>query len=99
MPLRLDAVIKVRLLDVSLQDAPAMVLAEQEIPARGLAVPIAFALPYDPTTIDGRYSYAVRAEIRDGRNVLLWTTTTSHPVLTRGAPTDGVEIMLELVKR
>lgn len=99
MPLRLDAVIKVRLEDVSLADAPAMILAEQEIPARGLSVPVPFRLEYDPARIDERYRYAVRAEIRGAGNELLWTTTTSHPVLTRGAPRDGVEVVVERVAR
>jgi len=97
MPLRLNAVINVRLQDISLQDAPAMLLAEQKIPAKGQAVPIPFELAYDPTKIDQGYTYAVRAEIRDGQGMLLWTTTTVYPVLTGGAPSDKVEIMLERV--
>lgn len=99
IPLRLDAVIRVRLEDVSLADAPALVLAETEFPAKGLSVPVPFELQYDPKRIDLRNRYAVRAEIRGGGNELLWTTTTMHPVLTADAPADGVEIQVEQVRR
>jgi putative lipoprotein len=99
MPMRLGSTIRVRLEDVSLADAPAMVIAEQFIDARNLSIPVSFTLEYDPGRIDERYSYAVRAEIRDAQDQLMWTTTTSHPVLTRGAPGDQVEIMLELVAK
>lgn len=92
--LRMDAVVTVRLSDVSLQDAPARLIDEQQIEARGKSVPIPYVLEYDPGLIDERYSYAVRAEIRDGAGQLLWTTDTMIPVLTRGSPADEVDIML-----
>ncbi len=92
MALPMNAAINVRLLDVSLQDVPARVLAEQNIDARGKSVPIPYTLEYDPSLVRDNLSYAVRAEIRDAAGDLLWTTDTVHPVLTRGAPSDGVEI-------
>jgi putative lipoprotein len=92
MALPMNAAINVRLLDVSLQDVPARVLAEQNIDARGKSVPIPYSLEYDPSLVRDNLSYAVRAEIRDAAGDLLWTTDTVHPVLTRGAPSDGVEI-------
>ncbi len=94
MALRLDAVITVRLQDVSRADAPAVRLAEQVIPARGQSVPIPFRLEYDPARIDERGSYVVRAEIRGGQGELLFTTDTAHPVLSRDAPKNGVEVLV-----
>lgn len=99
MMLRPDAFVTVRLQDVSRQDVPALLLAEQNIKAQGKAVPIPFTLEYDPARIDERYTYSVRAEIRDGMGQLLFTTDTLHPVLTRGAPMDNVEIVLVSVAR
>ncbi|WP_420456669.1 YbaY family lipoprotein [Rubrivirga sp.] len=87
-----DAVVTVRLLDVSLADAPSATLAEQKIPTEGRNVPIAYALSYDPDRIEPRRRYAVRAEVRDGAGALRWTTDTTIPVLTQGAPSDDVEI-------
>lgn len=94
MALRMDAVITVRLSDVSRMDAPAVLIAEQTIEARGKSVPIPYRLSYDPSRIEERNTYAVRAEIRDADGRLMWTTDTVVPVLTRGAPSDGVDIML-----
>ena len=87
-----DAVVTVRLLDVSLADAPSVTLAEQTIRPGGRNVPIPYALSYDPSRVDARHRYVVRAEIRDGAGSLLWTTDTAIPVLTNGAPADEVEI-------
>lgn len=87
-----DAVVTVRLLDVSLADAPSTVIAEQMIPVDGRSVPIPFALAYDADQIEARRRYVVRAEIHDAEGALRWTTDTAFPVLTNGAPSDGVEV-------
>ncbi len=92
MALPINASIDVRLLDVSLQDVPSKVLAQQTIEAAGQSVPIPFELVYDPSQVRDGLSYAVRAEIRSADGSLLWTTDTVHPVLTRGAPDNDVEI-------
>ena len=92
--LRPDATITVRLQDVSRQDAPALLIAEQQISAQGKSVPVPFSLEYDPARIDERYTYAVRADIRGGDGALLWTTDTHYPVLTRGAPQESIDILV-----
>jgi uncharacterized lipoprotein YbaY len=91
-----NAIIEVSLQDVSKMDAPAEVLDSVQIPSAGRQVPIPFTLRYDPAQIDERYTYTVSARITvDG--VLTWISTTQNPVLTRGAPTDNVEIIVEQV--
>ncbi len=77
-------VVKVELLDISRQDAPAETLKAIELtPAH--QIPIPYEIGFDKTRINPRHSYAVRAQIFvDGR---LWFTTTQMiPVITRGAP-------------
>jgi putative lipoprotein len=89
------AVIKVRLVDVSRADAPAVVIGEQVIDAAGRQVPVPFELAFDPARIDPRMTYAVQARIEeDGR--LLFINDTRHPVLTRGAPSQ-VDMVLKAV--
>ncbi len=91
-----EAVIEVTLQDVSRADAAATILATQTITADGKQVPIPFELKYDPAAIQPQNSYTVRARIlEDGE--LRFTSTTANPVLTRGAPATGVEIMVQTV--
>lgn len=89
------AVVRVRVEDVSVADAPATVVAEHEFQA---TQQVPFALAYNPARVDVGHRYAVRAEIRDASGQLLWTTTTDTPVFTRGAPIDGVEVVVEAVR-
>ncbi len=89
-------VIDVKLQDVSRADAPATVLAEQQIVTRGEQVPIPFRLEYNPVDLQPghRYTVGVRIEI-DGQ--LRWITQRMHPVIHNG-PTEGVEIWVEAVR-
>jgi uncharacterized lipoprotein YbaY len=90
------SVIEVQLQDVSRQDVAATVVATQTITTAGENVPIPFELSYDPVQIDPRMTYAVSVRITvDG--ALRWINTTSHPVLTRGAPVTNVEVLVEPV--
>jgi putative lipoprotein len=91
------AVIKVRLVDVSRADAPAIVLGEQVFEAGGRQVPFRFEIPYDATAIDQRMSYAVQARIeQDDR--LIFVSDQHYPVITRGSPTT-VDLILKAVAR
>ncbi len=90
-----DAVIRVRLADVSRQDVPADVLAEVDIPSAGRQVPIPFRLTYPVARIDPAHTYAVSARILvDDRLTMI--STTVIPVLTRGAPAE-VEVVVSPV--
>lgn len=87
-----DAVVEVRLQEVSRLDAPAVTIAEQIIETEGQQVPFAFTLDYDPSDIDPRYTYVVQARILvDGE--LQWINTTAYRVITQGAP-NTVEVVV-----
>ena len=91
-----DAVLTVRVEDVSRADTPALVLAEIREPFGTRQVPITFSLHVPREAIDPRFSYAVRATITvDGQ--LRFTTTRSYAVLTRGAP-NHVDLVLDAVQ-
>jgi putative lipoprotein len=92
-----SAVITVRLQDVSRQDVAATLISEQVIVTEGEQVPVAYTLPYDPAEIDDRYTYSVSARIEiDGQ--LAWISDTMNPVISRGAPTSDVEIVVVQVQ-
>ena len=88
------AVIDVQLQDVSKMDVAATVVASQTITTSGENVPIAFELTYDPAQIDERSTYALSVRITiDGE--LRWINSERYAVLTHGAPTSGVEVMVQ----
>lgn len=91
-----DAVLTVRVEDVSRADSPARVLAETREPFGGRQVPIPFSLAVPSTAIDSRFSYAVRATITVAGE-LRFSTTRRHAVLTNGAP-NTVDLVLEAVR-
>jgi len=80
-----DAVVHIKLEDVSQADAPATVIAEKRIATDGRQVPIPFTLEYDPAKIIANHRYNVRASIVSGDKTL-FTTTQQYPVLTVGGP-------------
>ena len=91
------AEISVQIQDVSRADAPAIIIGEEQFPSDGKQVPFPFSVKYDTGEIVENHSYVVRGEIRvDG--TLLFTTTQAYPVITRGNPTSGIELILTKVK-
>lgn len=92
-----DAVVKVTLEDVSLADAPAVILDRQTFTTEGKQVPFDFQLNYNSLDIDPRHTYSVRAEIHVD-NKLRFTTDTMIRVITDVEQTHDVRIQLIGVK-
>lgn len=91
-----ESIVTVQLLDVSIPDRPGDLLAETRFESANVPLPIAFTLPYDPSTIAFNHTYAVHATIEvDG--VVLFETTQNTAVLTNGAPTQ-VDLMLDKIR-
>ena len=93
MLLPAGAVVEVKLLDVSLADAPARTIAEARI-TDARASPIAYTLRYDSAQIEARNTYALQARITEGDR-LLFINTTRHTVFAGGK--DDGEIQVERV--
>lgn len=91
-----DAVLEVRIADVSIADAPSVTISERTIANPG-QVPISFALGYDPDDIDERFDYSVQASITQGGR-LLFVNDTVYSVLTRGYG-ERVDMVLVQVQR
>jgi uncharacterized lipoprotein YbaY len=89
------AVVEVKLQDVSLQDGPAVTIAQQTISLDDRQVPVPFTLLYDPTQIDPRRTYAVQARILVAGQ-LRFINTITYPVITNGRPTQ-VNIVVDPV--
>ncbi|MGF1754145.1 YbaY family lipoprotein [Vibrio makurazakiensis] len=87
------ALVTVTLEDISLADAPAMVIGKHRFETNGQQVPIAFSLDFDSRKIKQGHRYNVRAKIEvDGR--LRFTTDTIVPVVNDEAETLKVDLRL-----
>jgi len=89
-----EAVVTVRIEDVSKADALAEVMGEQVIQTKGAQVPIPFSVPYDPEKIIDNHTYSLRVRIEDGTGKLLFINDTSIPVITNGNPTQDIEVVV-----
>ena len=90
-----EAVVEVRLSDVSLQDVASTLIGKSIITEPG-QVPIPFEVSYFTSVIDQRHTYAVSARITVG-NDLWFINTTAYPVITLGNPTH-VDMVVQLVR-
>jgi putative lipoprotein len=79
------AMVHVELIDVSEKDARTATIGEQTIWTAWVPLPVEFRIEYDPSRIDPRHVYILRARIVEGEK-LLFMNTTPYYVLTRGAP-------------
>ena len=93
MILPTDALVRVELVDISRQSAPALTIGLQEIETGGRQVPIPFVIVYRPATIDPTHTYAVQARILQGRR-LLFTNTNTYKVITNGV-VSNIEVVVE----
>jgi putative lipoprotein len=96
MALPPEAVIQVQLLDVSVADAPAKVIAEESINLGQRQVPVPFELNFDSTKIDQKHTYALSAKVTV-KGELRFITDKSYPVVTRGNPL-RVDMILKLAE-
>jgi uncharacterized lipoprotein YbaY len=91
-----NAVVEVDLIDASRADAPATVLAAYSTTTAGAQPPFPFELAYDPSQISPGALILVQARITvDGQ--LRYISQTAFPVITNGAPTSGVEVLVSPV--
>jgi putative lipoprotein len=84
--------IQVQIQDVSVADAPAKVIGEQNIDGGGESLPIPYEVSYDPSDIDDRFTYSMSVRIEDADGNLIYISDTNTPVITNGNPTENVNI-------
>ncbi|WP_454566098.1 YbaY family lipoprotein [Pseudomonas sp. AIG] len=91
-----SATLSVSLQDVSLADAPAVVLDEQKGPVKG-QVPLPFHLSYDPAQVKPGHRYSVSARI-EVNGELMFVTTESHAVQLDGNDPLPLKIRVDAVR-
>ncbi|MGE7958329.1 YbaY family lipoprotein [Pseudomonas sp. NPDC089530] len=90
------ATLSVNLQDVSLADAPAVLLAEQKGPVKG-QVPLPFHLSYDPAQVKPGHRYAVSARI-EVAGKLLFVTTEHNGVNLDGSDPQPLKVRVDAVR-
>ena len=90
------AQVTVSLQDVSLADAPAVDLAQQQLEP-GRQVPLAFHLDYDRNQVKPGHSYSISARIEDGGR-LLFITTERHSVKLDGSDPQPLRVRVDPVR-
>ena len=88
-----SATLSVSLQDVSLADAPAVVLDEQKGPIKG-QVPLPFHLSYDPAQVKPGHRYSVSARI-EVNGELMFITTENHAVQLDGKDPQPLKIRVD----
>lgn len=91
-----SATLSVSLQDVSLADAPAVVLDEHKGPVKG-QVPLAFHLSYDPAQVKPGHRYSVSARI-EVNGELMFITTENHAVQLDGNDPQPLKIRVDAVR-
>jgi uncharacterized lipoprotein YbaY len=89
-----DAIIEVRLVDITKSDAPVVVV-RQTIAKPG-QVPVPFVLVAPANKIDQNHNYAVQASITVAGKER-WHSTQQYGVITRGNPTTGLMLWVEQI--
>jgi len=90
------ATLSVSLQDVSLADAPAVVLAEQSGPVKG-QVPLPFHLSYDPAQVKPGHRYSVSARI-EVAGKLMFITTEHHGVSLDGSDPQPLKVRVDAIR-
>ena len=91
------AVLTIQLVDVSLADAAATVLATDDIDLTDATFPLEFELRYEEDDIEERNTYAVEGRV-EANDELLAINDTMTPAITSGAPSSGIELALIVVE-
>ena len=94
-----DAVITVAVEDVSLADAPAVVIGEQVLAGSDATDEgIPFSVEYDAAVIVEVNSYAMSALIEGADGELLFVNDSAIPVITGDNPTEDVVVPVIVVE-
>jgi putative lipoprotein len=91
-----SATLSVSLQDISLADAPAVILDEHKGPVKG-QVPLPFHLSYDPAQVKPGHRYSVSARI-EVNGELMFITTEHHAVQLDGNDPQPLKIRVDAAR-
>lgn len=86
------AIVTIQIAQVGAAGTP-QVIAEQRLTTNGAQPPFRYSLPYDAARIDQNATYTLQANIAVGGQTY-FRTNQLYPVITRGNPTQNVNVTL-----
>ncbi len=89
-----NAILEVRVQDISLADAPAITIGADTYTLDGAQVPLPYTVYYNPAFVQENRRYSVSARITDAEGKLLFISDTMIPVITNDNPTTDVEVLV-----
>lgn len=92
-----NAYASVKLNNISKADARSVTLTELKIDLNGKSVPISYELSAANIRLNPKNRYAIRVEIRDESDQLLWTTDQVHSVKPDGGDQTLAPIILKKI--
>jgi len=95
MALPIGYVVTIQIMDTT-KATPGKMIAQQVIESHGEVLPMPFEIIYDPGKINPEHAYNVLVEIEDSTGIMLYTNNTIVPVITKGNPTQKVDIIVVL---
>jgi putative lipoprotein len=89
--------VTVQIEDVTKADSPAKSIAQKVVESQGEVLPMPFEVVYDPKKIKPDHSYSVKVMIADDAGSVVYSSSIVVPVITRGYPTQHIEVDVYLV--
>jgi putative lipoprotein len=89
--------ITIQIEDVTKVDSPPKSIAQKVHESQGEVLPMPFEVVYDPKKIKPDHSYSVKAIITDSAGAVVYSSSAIVPVITRGNPTQHIEVDVYLV--
>jgi putative lipoprotein len=83
--------------DTTKADSPAKSIAQKVVESQGDVLPMPFEVVYDPKKIKPDHSYSVKVMIADSAGEVVYSSSAVVPVITRGNPTQHIEVDVYLV--
>jgi putative lipoprotein len=96
MTFPVGTVVTIQISDVTKSGSPGKVIAEQVINDQEVVVPTPFMVIYHQGKINAEHSYSISVKIQDASGKLQYTSERSIPVITKGNPTQDIDILLVL---
>ncbi len=94
--LPLGSVVTVQIVEMTKDGSPGKPVAEQVITDQEIVIPTPFVVIYDRAKINQNHMYIMQVKIADSTGQLLYASEAEVPVITKGNPTQDIDVPVVL---